>query len=59
MIGGPVFMICGYRLSGHALRIQRLGWETRLDLIGLTSVTYDVAAMSRSFRIVATAVSSP
>ena len=60
MIGGPVFvvfgcagyMIRGYRLSGHALCIRRLGWETRLDLIRLTSVTYDVAAMSRSFRIV-------
>jgi hypothetical protein len=45
------FMVRGYRLSDGSLRIQRLGWETRLDLSRLSSATADPEALKGSMRL--------
>ena len=49
-IGGTFFMIRGYTLADRTLLIQRLGWNSRVDLEGLTSAVSDPAAMKGSLR---------
>jgi hypothetical protein len=44
------FMIRGYILTMDALLIQRLGWNSRLDLTNLISVEVKPKAMSGSIR---------
>jgi hypothetical protein len=44
-------MVRGYVLTESELRVRRLGWETRLPLDGLVSVTGDNEAMQRSIRL--------
>ena len=44
------WMIRGYVLSGESLLIQRLGWQSRLDLTGLVSAEADPEAMAKSLR---------
>ncbi len=44
------FMIQGYTLSGDILLIQRLGWQSKLNLRNLMSAEIDPEAMSRSIR---------
>ena len=51
ILGCAASTIRGYQLSGHTLLIRRLGWEKRMDLIGLTSAEHDSAAMRRSLRL--------
>lgn len=45
------FMIRGYDLEANTLRVHRLGWYTRLDLAGLSSVEADPVAMMGSTRV--------
>jgi hypothetical protein len=45
------FMVRGYALLDDALVIERLGWRTRLPLVGLQSVGGDVEAMRGSIRL--------
>ena len=49
--GSAAFMVRGYRVSGGALRVQRLGWETCIDLSRLMSVTFDPEALKGSLRL--------
>jgi len=44
------WMIRGYVLSGESLLIQRLGWQSRLDLTELVSAEADPEAMAKSLR---------
>ena len=47
---GALFSIRGYRLEGGVLLVQRLGWNSRIDLAGLQSAEADPAAMNGSIR---------
>lgn len=44
------FMIRGYILTENTLLVQRLGWNSKLDLSGLTSAEADSQAMAKSIR---------
>ena len=44
------FMIRGYVLTGDAMLVQRLGWNSKLDLSGLISAEIDPQAMANSIR---------
>ena len=44
------FMIRGYVLTADALLVQRLGWNSKLDLSGLISAEADPRAMEKSIR---------
>jgi hypothetical protein len=44
------FIIRGYRLTADTLLIQRLGWNTKIDLKGLQSAQADPEAMAKSVR---------
>lgn len=44
------WMIRGFVLSGDSLLIQRLGWQSRLDLTELVSAEADPEAMAKSLR---------
>ena len=43
-------MIRGFVLSGDSLLIQRLGWQSKLDLTELVSADADPEAMDKSLR---------
>ncbi len=45
------FMIRGYEVRNNVLHIQRLGWRTTLDLVGLESAETDPEAMKGSIRL--------
>ena len=44
------FIIRGYVLTDNTLVIQRLGWNTKIDLSELTSAEVDKTAMAKSIR---------
>lgn len=44
------FMVRGYVITAHALLVQRLGWNTRLELATLQSVVVNPRAMESSIR---------
>ncbi len=44
------WMIRGFVLSGDSLLIQRLGWQSKLDLTELVSADADPEAMDKSLR---------
>ena len=46
-----LFTIRGYLLARDALVIQRLGWNSRVELSGLQSAEVDAEAMQQSIRI--------
>jgi Bacterial PH domain len=49
--GALPFMVRGYVLTDDAILVKRLGWSTRLPLAQLKSVSGDVEALRRSFRL--------
>lgn len=49
-IGGAIYLIRGYELSGNKLLVQRLLWKTEVELDHLQSAEVDPEAMSRSIR---------
>ncbi len=49
-IASAFWMIRGYVLEGETLSIQRLGWQSMLDLKELVSAEVDPEAMARSHR---------
>ncbi|MGH8178782.1 MAG: PH domain-containing protein [Steroidobacter sp.] len=51
LAGALPFMVRGYVLTEDAILVRRLGWETRLPLAQLKSVSGDVEAMRRSIRV--------
>ena len=50
LVVSACWMIRGYVLSGESLLIQRLGWQSRLDLTELVSAEADPEAMAKSLR---------
>ena len=50
LIVAMFFMIRGYVLSGDALFVRRLFWNSKIDLSGLTTVEFNPEAMSKSIR---------
>ncbi|MGI9328970.1 MAG: PH domain-containing protein [Pseudomonadales bacterium] len=50
LIGSAFFTIRGYHLTEGVLKVQRLGWESEINLKGLQSVEADPEAMDKSFR---------
>jgi hypothetical protein len=50
-LGAARFMVRGYVLTNREIIVRRLGWDTRLPLDGLASVTGNNEAMTRSIRI--------
>ena len=50
LVGAAAGAVRGYTVEPGALVIQRLGWETRLDLSGLDSAEVDPDAMRWAFR---------
>jgi len=44
------FLIRGYVLTPDALLVQRLGWDSKIDLSGLISADADPQAMAKSIR---------
>lgn len=51
MIGSAIYMVKGYVLAGDYLVIERLGWQTRLNLAALTSATAAPNAVQGSTRL--------
>ena len=49
-IVSAIWMIRGYELEGEMLTIQRLGWQSKLDLKELDSVEANPEAMAHSLR---------
>ena len=49
-IVSAIWMIRGYVIEGEMLQVQRLGWQTKLDLKELESVEADPEAMASSLR---------
>lgn len=47
---GSFFTIRGYVLTKDALFVQRLGWNSKVDLAGLNSAEADPKAMTRPIR---------
>jgi len=50
LVVASLFIIRGYVLTGDSLLIRRLGWTSKIDLSGLTSVEVDPQAMAKSIR---------
>jgi hypothetical protein len=50
-LGAALFTIRGYAVSGDALLVRRLFWNTRLQLHDLRSVEADPQAMAGSWRV--------
>lgn len=50
-IVAALFVVSGYELAGHALRVRRLLWTTSLSLDGLRSAWHDPSAMKCSLRL--------
>lgn len=50
LVVAAFFTIRGYALAGDTLLVQRLGWNSKVDLSDLTSVEIDPQAMIRSIR---------
>jgi hypothetical protein len=50
MFTSLLFTVRGYTISGNALRIRRLLWNTDIDISMLSSVDYDPKAMTGSIR---------
>ena len=48
---GVFFVIRGYVLTPRVLRVQRLGWESRVPLAGLRAAEVSADAMRRSIRL--------
>src|SRR3954471_18687561 len=51
VIATALTMVRGYVLTESAIRVRRCGWETKLPLEGLLSVSGDNEAMARSLRL--------
>jgi len=51
LICGFFFMIRGYELTGSTLYVQRVGWQSKIELTNLTSVVVDPDAMKSSWRL--------
>jgi hypothetical protein len=51
LVAALLFTIRGYVLTQDAILVKRLGWQTRLTLDGLHSVTGDAQAMQGTFRV--------
>jgi hypothetical protein len=51
LVGSIVFRVRGYVLTEEAIVVRRGGWDTRLPLAGLLSVSGDAEAMQRSVRV--------
>jgi hypothetical protein len=50
LLTAACFMIRGYALTNNTLLIQRLGWNSKLDLSRLISAVVDPQAMAKSIR---------
>jgi len=50
LVVASLFIIRGYVLTGDSLLVRRLGWTSKIDLSGLTSVQVDPQAMTKSIR---------
>ena len=50
LIVTSAFMIRGYRVTGDTLYINRLGWQSKIDLSELESVEFNPGAVSGSIR---------
>lgn len=51
LLGALLFVVRGYRFDGTALLVERLAWDTRVELAGLERAWHDPAAMCRSLRL--------
>lgn len=51
LTGTALFAVRGFRLEDRCLVVRRLGWNTRIPLDGLQSVTLDPDAMKDSLRL--------
>lgn len=50
LLGGLLFVVRGYRLTGEGLAVRRLLWNTRVGLGVVKSVEYDPKAMTGAIR---------
>ncbi|MCY3713860.1 MAG: PH domain-containing protein [Gemmatimonadetes bacterium] len=50
LIASAIWMIRRYVIEGETLQVQRLGWQSKLDLKELESVEVDPEAMDKSLR---------
>jgi hypothetical protein len=50
LVVASLFIIRGYVLTGDSLLVRRVGWTSKMDLSGLTSVEVDPQAMTKSIR---------
>lgn len=48
--GAVLFVVTGYEIDAHELRVQRLLWQTRIPLAGLHSATLQPALLRASIR---------
>lgn len=51
MVISPLFMVRGYTLDGDQLRIQRLGWNSTIDLAQVQDFYADIDAMKGGWRL--------
>lgn len=51
LLGSLLFVVRGYRLDGAQLYVQRLLWETSVDLRGLESVERTPVSWKKSIRL--------
>jgi hypothetical protein len=51
VLGGALFTVRGYTITGDAILVHRLFWATRLPRADLQSARFDPEAMRRSLRI--------
>lgn len=51
LVASPFFVIRGYVLEEGGLRVQRLGWHSRVDLRHVRGVRHDPAAMKWAFKL--------
>lgn len=50
LVASACWMIRGFVVTGEMILVQRLGWQSKLDLKDLVSVEADPEAMARSLR---------
>lgn len=50
LVVSACWMIRGFVVTGEMILVERLGWQSKLDLKDLVSVTADPEAMDRSLR---------
>lgn len=50
LLGGLLFVVRGYRLTGEGLRIKRLLWDTHVGLGAVRRVEHDPGAMTGAIR---------